>query len=198
MAFDPFAHTPDIEPDVVFYETPKQGLTARPGEVLLRLSRDYEALIDEADLPLLQGRRFYAHQSRCGVYARNRALGFLHQLVCQAKPGLVVDHLNRNTLDCRRDNLRVAGFSHNMQNRDMPASACGFRGVSCDRGRWRARIQLDGGERSLGSYPTPEEAARAYDAAALTIYGPFAWTNFKRDLSPAVPEQALAICDPPF
>ena len=55
----------------------------------------------------------------------------------------------------------------------------GFRGV-CDTksGRWRARIKIGGRTKSLGYYPTVEEAARAYDRAARILYSDQAVTNF--------------------
>ena len=77
------------------------ALVAGPGELLIALTGGYEALIDEADYPLLQGKRFYAHKARSNTYARNRRLGYLHQLICGVEPGCVVDHKNRNSLDCR-------------------------------------------------------------------------------------------------
>lgn len=185
------------EPALVFFETPKQVLKAGPGEVLVSLTRDYQALIDEIDEPLLKGRSFYAHQSRSNVYARNRELGYLHQLICGSEEGWVVDHVNRMSLDCRRNNLRIAGYAANAQNADYDLARSGFRGVTQQGRRWRARIALDGVDRHLGMYDTPELAARAYDDAALTIYGKFAWTNMPRDLTPEG-KRLLIADDPPF
>ena len=185
--FNPAAPDFDVQ-DEAFFEAPKVALVAGPGQLLIQLTAGYDVLIDEADLGLLQGKSFYAHQSRSNVYARNRQLGYLHQLICGAEPGWVVDHLNRHSLDCRRDNLRIAGYDANAQNASYISNTTGFRGVTMERSRYRARIGAGGVYRSLGYYSTPEDAARAYDEAALTIYGKFAWTNFKRDLSPEVAE----------
>lgn len=184
MYLDPFEVANLDTPEVVLFETPKAPLVAGPGEVLVALSRDYHVLLNEADLGVMQGRKFYAHQSRSNVYARNREIGFLHQLICQAKPGWVVDHLNRNSLDCRRNNLRVAGYDANAQNASYLNARTGFRGVSPAHGRFRARIAVNGEQRHLGYFDTAEDAALAYDAAATTLYGAFAWTNFQRDLTP--------------
>ena len=54
----------------------------------------------------------------------------------------------------------------------------GYKGVLEQDGRWRARL----GHRSLGLYDTAEDAARAYDLAALALYGPGAWTNAQHTL----------------
>lgn len=174
----------EVPEETFFRPTYMEPLIAGPGERLIELTAGYSALIDEEDVGLLCGRSFYAHKARSNVYARNRELGYLHQLVCKARPGWVVDHMNRHSLDCRRNNLRIAGYDANAQNASYHNSTTGFRGVTLDRGKYRARICAGGETKSLGFFTTPEDAARAYDSAALTIYGEFAWTNFGRDLSP--------------
>lgn len=51
----------------------------------------------------------------------------------------------------------------------------GFKGVSFNGSGWRARFRVDGEECVLGTFPTPEEAARAYDAAVDHYWGPGPW-----------------------
>lgn len=90
-----------------------------------------------------------------------------------------VDHANGDGLDNRRANLRAATRSQNMGNRRTQANLSGYKGVTPFRGgKWHARIQVDGKERSLGYYTTPEEAALAYDAAARIAWGEYARPNF--------------------
>lgn len=146
------------------------------------LTRGLVALIDPVDCALVYGRSWRAHQARSNVYARSSRDEYLHRLITGAQPGWVVDHLNGDSLDCRRNNLRVCGFDVNAQNAEY-ANSTGFRGVTLERGRFRARIRLDGATKHLGLFDSPEEAAQAYDRAALEFFGPFAWTNFQRDLS---------------
>lgn len=59
----------------------------------------------------------------------------------------------------------------------------GFRGVhwATRRGRWQAQITNSGVHRHLGYFETSEEAARAYDVAALSLHGAFAQLNFPSD-----------------
>jgi hypothetical protein len=99
----------------------------------------------------------------------------------------LTDHANRNTLDNRRENLRDATGSQNAANRPVRCtSTTGFKGVSRapTKGKWTARIGANWNPRHLGTYSTPEDAARAYDAAARVAYGEFAFLNF--------PDEAVA------
>lgn len=59
-------------------------------------------------------------------------------------------------------------------------NSTGFKGVTRAGAKWQASIRRDGRPVHLGRYPTPEAAALAYDAAALDLYGPTAWTNAER------------------
>jgi len=104
---------------------------------------------------------------------------YLHRLITNAPQTLDVDHRNHEGLDCRRHNLFVSPARNNQQNKE-PHNSSGFKGVY-RRGisnRWRARITWEGKLINIGQYPTPEEAAKAYDQKALELYGPFAWVNF--------------------
>ena len=96
--------------------------------------------------------------------------------------GFTVDHVNRDTLDNRLSELRLASYSQQGQNRGLRSSnTSGYRGVSWDKhsGKWRARIRLDGKEIYLGLFADEKEAARAYDAAARIHHDPaFAQLNF--------------------
>jgi hypothetical protein len=119
---------------------------------------------------------------------------FLHRWLLGEPDGLV-DHRNGKTLDCRRENLRVATHSQNQANkrgRKMSNRTARFKGVSLDpkSGKWRARIAVNKKDISLGTFLTQTEAARAYDAAALEHFGEFAWLNFPRQMAVEMKEAA--------
>lgn len=152
------------------------------------------ALVDAADLPLVEGYKWMASMGdRAGhLFYAVRSFGprngrktyvRMHRLILGAGPGDMVDHVNRNGLDNRRANLRLCSASQNSTNRDYPRNEFGFRGVSRYAGRFRARVSPGPCRpaRTLGYFATPEEAARAYDAAAVARFGPFAQLNFPQE-----------------
>jgi hypothetical protein len=110
----------------------------------------------------------------------------LHRLLLQAPAEFHVDHRDGDPLNNRLANLRLCTHSQNQANRPAMGGASRFKGVATARGcrnRWRAQIQqqrADGTFRRvcLGQFESEEDAARAYDAAALLKYGEFARLNF--------------------
>ena len=145
------------------------------------------ALVDDADEALVSGFRWRSLHHRSGityVHAWNGQQHFyMHRLIAGAPQGRKVDHHDRNGLDNRRRNLRVATSSENGANRIPDRRKAGttsdFKGVYWDkaRGRWGATIHVDGRTRALGRFKTELEAAAAYDRAADAAWGRFARLN---------------------
>jgi len=110
----------------------------------------------------------------------------MHREIMQAPAGLLVDHRNRNTLDNRRENLRLATRSQNSCNSriDKSKATSQFRGVQYwkRRGRWVAKIKHKGKETWLGSFDNEIDAARAYDDAAKKYHGEFARLNLPDEI----------------
>lgn len=155
----------------------------------IELNHGKVAIIDLADEALVRPYRWRAFQTEWGYwYAATSKATLLHRFLLDAPKGLRVDHINRDTLDCRRANLRLCTVSQNNANAKRPRhNKSGFKGVSYDskNDRWYACISVNDKTRAIGTYSTPEEAARAYDDAAREIHGEFARLNF-----PAGHEQA--------
>lgn len=93
-------------------------------------------------------------------------------------PKVELDHKNNVGNDNRIDNLREVSRSQNNMNRLISSNnTSGFKGVSKSKNRWFAQIQIDGLNRHLGRFRTAEDAAKAYDRAAIALFGEFAKTN---------------------
>jgi hypothetical protein len=110
----------------------------------------------------------------------------LHGLVMNAKKGEEIDHKNpNNKLDCRKSNLRRANRKIQVANqrvRSSPGKTSKFKGVYLKRnGRWGAQLQttINGLRRKkhLGYFSDEEQAAKAYNNAAISYFGEFALLN---------------------
>jgi hypothetical protein len=84
-----------------------------------------------------------------------------------------LDHKDRNGLNNRWDNLRLATRREAVWNRRLPRNINPRRGVFPSGKKWRVRIRINGIQRHLGTFATIEEAAAAYEAAARKIQGEF-------------------------
>lgn len=153
------------------------------------LTRGFVAFVDAADVPLIADRLWcLAMRDRGLKYAVNSKPGdyqSMHRSIVPRHPG-PVDHIDGDGLNNRRGNLRACSTRQNIRNkRPKKNAAVPFKGVfATSNGKFIARckaVKLH----NLGSYSTPEEAARAYDEAAIRLHGEFARTNVMLGLLPA-------------
>lgn len=109
----------------------------------------------------------------------------LHRVVMDAKYGELIDHVDGNGLNNRRDNLRRATNQGNSANsKSQRGSGSRFKGVAFHKatGKWEAFIRFDGKKQHLGLHAAEEDAARSYDEAAIRLFGSFAKTNFQSEV----------------
>lgn len=143
-----------------------------------------EALVSPEDFHWLSQRDWYRDDrgyAACGLFRRREGMIVkMHRLILLAPNTATVDHANGNTLDNRRENLRLATQSQQNANRLKFKGRSQFKGVyrRCDGLKWVAHIKNAGRPKNLGSFVSEDDAARAYDAAARQIFGEFACLNF--------------------
>ncbi len=152
--------------------------------MLIGLTKSLSAQIDDADWPLVSGRKWCAEAHRgTKWYARNRD-GYMHRVIMGAQAGQIIDHINHNGLDNRRCNLRFVSPSENhWHSRRAKNNTTGFIGVHFDKthGRWKASVMRHGHRHYLGYFNNPVDAALAHDLAALQLHGEYAETNFPKE-----------------
>ncbi len=156
------------------------------------LTKGQFAIVDAEDFEALNKFKWYYRpgQRKDGYAVRSiwldwrkgKLLTFrLHREIIGAKAGELVDHINGDTLDCRKSNLRICSHAQNMKNQaKRVTNLSGYKGVTWNKRfkKFQARIGSNGKYRSLGYYMDPKEAALAYDNAAEKYHGEFARKNF--------------------
>ena len=153
----------------------------------LELTKGKIALIDDDDYACALQYQWYATLRKCVWYAYRmvcvddkQAMIFLHRFLMEPPAGMQVDHIDGDGLNCTRANMRLCTLAENTRNRRRPVTnTSGYKGVSWHklRGKWRAEIGVDCRNKHLGLFESKDDAALAYNNAALEHYGEFARLN---------------------
>jgi DNA polymerase-1 len=136
----------------------------------------------------------YAVRSHTTKNVKRSAI-YMHREVINAPDDFLADHINRNSLDNRKANLRPATRAQNVQNRTKFRKgkySSKYKGVTwnCGHRLWQVDIKFNGNHIFLGSFESEVRAAKAYDRAAKRYHGEFAVLNFpehKLRISRAIP-----------
>lgn len=109
----------------------------------------------------------------------NKKRLFLHKFLINGK---IIDHINGNPLDNRRENLRIASYTQNSANRFKKVGLSIYKGVTFAstenrRKKWKASLEYYGKTVFIGRFLTEEEAAIAYNKKAIEIWGEYAVLN---------------------
>jgi hypothetical protein len=187
-----YAHVPDeAEPpppplvSVDGYTPPdtcKLEINGAVAEMLL--PNGHRAYLDTADIPLVQGYRWYARKGKGTYYVSTRMRTSdgrvysldMHRVLMTPTDGLVVDHISTDGLDNRRANLRLATVAqNNLNSRVRSDNVSGLKGAFFNRrkGNYYSRIKVDGRNIWLGNFTTAEDAAEAYAKASVMYHGEF-------------------------
>lgn len=135
--------------------------------------------VDAADLPLLSQFTWCVGGTGYAMSRTTNTAILMHRLLLDAPKGTFVDHINGDTLDNRKCNLRLCRKQQNEFNAKVRTdNTSGYRGVCrARRGLYRAYITINGHQQHLGHFLRPEDAARAYNKKARELYGEFARLN---------------------
>jgi len=116
-----------------------------------------------------------------GFYVRSTCKNIkIHRLITDCPSDKVVDHINHNTLDNRKENLRICTRSENLRNckKYKNGYVSKYKGLNLlPSGNFQVRIQYNKKPLWLGTYKTEKEAAEIYNKKALELFGEFANLN---------------------
>lgn len=145
-------------------------------EVIL-YNKNYEeiarAIIDLNDVNSVKQYKWCLHHG----YVLNNKVGRLHRFLMDPPGDMVVDHINHNKLDNRRENLRICTHQENDWNKPLKSTnSSGIIGVCWDKSRnkWLAQICINGKIIYLGHFTTKEEAAEVRKQAEIEYFGEYA------------------------
>lgn len=154
------------------------------------LNKGMVALVDDEDFEELSKYKWHAHFVKTdGKYRARRVfmikrqnyhMKMHRQIMGVTDPKIQVDHKNRDTLDNRRENLRICNENQNQQNKKKHENCSSkYKGVILrESGKWRVRISIPSGKRiQLGEYIHEVDAGTAYNLAAFELFGEFARFN---------------------
>ncbi|UCD53067.1 MAG: HNH endonuclease [Phycisphaerales bacterium] len=135
---------------------------------------DYEALSQYKWTALVTGEKVYAIRNEKGKTI------LMHRQIMNPPKGLVVDHIDGSGVNNRRANLRTCTRQQNLCNTRPRGGRSKYKGVRYDKRRkkWIAEITYKGKKHYLGAFDNEIEAAQAYDAEAVELFGPYARLNF--------------------
>ena len=154
------------------------------------LTRSLITLVDDDDYEKFKFLRWYASYDDRGdgfIAAHNvtnsdgsRKTLYLHREVMGLVKGEEVDHINRNTLDNRKENLRRCTHAQNMMNRRVyKNNKSGYKGVSWHekKKKFGAAIKANKKKYFLGYFDTAKDAAIAYNEGSKRLHGDFGSPN---------------------
>ncbi len=147
--------------------------------------------IDKADYPLIMDYKWYLNNQGYPYTFGKGSVNFgkrgktLHKFLFRKQhieKGYVIDHINRNKLDNRRENLRIITQKENSYNRTKNCNSNNtYKGVKIDKktlGTYKACISKDNINYEIKDIPDEESAAKIYDLMAEELFGEYAGKNF--------------------
>lgn len=152
---------------------------------LIALTQGKSAIVDDEDYDFLMQWKW--HITSLGYACRREKISkgkyiniWMHREIAKTSDGMVTDHINCDTIDNQKNNLRCCTQSQNLMNqRNQVGKTSKFKGVSwCKTYRkWNAKIQKDRKQLNLGYFSSEEAAANAYNSSAKSMFTDFSRIN---------------------
>lgn len=157
----------------------------------IELTKGYKAIVDDEDFEYLNQFSWHTRIVKNTQYAK-RTIRFpkattinMHREIMNCPLNMMVDHINGNGLDNRKENLRICTRSNNLMNSSKPKSKATsqYKGVHKLKLKnpnwkcWRSEIRLNKKAIYVGLFNTEKEAALAYNEAAKKYFGEYAKLN---------------------
>lgn len=160
--------------------------------MILKLTQGLETIVDDDDFEILSKNKWKAHKSSTKIYARRsiRIEGVsksisMHRLILKCPEGFQVDHIDGDSLNNQKHNLRLCTAHQNQiafRKRSIKYTSK-FRGVSWAKNckKWAACMTYNWKKIHIGLFNSETEAAIARDSKALEMHGEFAQLNFPKE-----------------
>ena len=156
----------------------------------ITVAKDYKAIVDDEDFDYLNTYKWALNKGYAVAKLCNRS-NFLqmHKFIMYYPKSMTIDHINQNKLDNRKSNLRVCTQLQNNYNKPRQRNnKSGYKGVWWNKKtqKWQAAITENRKRHQLGRFEYKNQAAMAYNKAAMRYHGEFAVLNI-------VPEKIFAL-----
>jgi hypothetical protein len=152
---------------------------------ILTLTNGKECIVDDDDFEWLSSSTWREDTTGYVVNKKHGKIRKMHRLVTNAQHGDIVDHINGNKLDNRKENLRLCNSQQNAWNKakvNANTSSSKYKGVCVEYGAWRATIKCRDQTIRLGRFSNELAAATAYNRAARHYFGEYARLNDIQEL----------------
>lgn len=153
-------------------------LHKKDGYMVATDTKGREFYFDEEDMDKILDYYWYINSGGYVETFRNHKTILLHRYLMQPLDSEEVDHINHKTNDCRRKNMRVCTHKQNSRNQSPQRnSACKYKGVDYNLGKYRARIKHNGKTIDLGRYDSEIDAGEAYRKASRLYHKEFGYAE---------------------
>lgn len=168
--------------DLRRYQNPSCGCQRRPTHGLSShpLFRTWKDMLRRCEDPRVAGYETYGGrgiQVSAEFHDPRKFIAYIEVNLGSRPAGMELDRIDADR-GYEAGNLRWATKAQQQANVRKKGIKSRYKGVAPAGSRWRARLQGASTYRHLGCFDSEEEAARAYDAAALEVWGEFARLNF--------------------